>query len=65
MTTIIIDLPDDRAQELSEIAERFGVAAEDLVRASVERLLAGPEEEFRHALEYVLSKNSGLYDRLA
>ena len=65
MTTITISLPDDRLQKLQEIAARFSVAPEELVRFSVEELLTRPEEEFRRALEYVLNKNAELYRRLA
>jgi predicted transcriptional regulator len=65
MTTITISLPDDRLQKLKEIATRFSVAPEELVRVSIEELLTRPEEDFRHALEYVLSKNAELYRRLA
>ncbi len=65
MTTITISLPDDRLQKLREIATRFSVAPEGLVRVSIEELLTRPEEDFRRALEYVLSKNAELYRRLA
>mgnify|MGYP001559340615 CR=1 FL=1 len=65
MTTITISLPDDRLKKLKEIAMRFSVAPEELVRASIEELLTRPEEDFRRALEYVLSKNAELYRRLA
>ena len=65
MTTITISLPDDRLQKLREIATRFSVAPEELVRVSIEELLTHPEEDFRRALEYVLSKNAELYRRLA
>ncbi len=65
MTNITITLPDDRIQKLKEIASRFRVAPEELVRASVEELLTRPEEEFQRALEYVLNKNAELYRRLA
>ncbi|MBM2849174.1 MAG: hypothetical protein HW418_2116 [Anaerolineales bacterium] len=65
MTTITISLPDDRLQKLKEIATRFSVAPEELVRVSIEELLTRPEEDFRRALEYVLSKNAELYRRLA
>lgn len=65
MTTITITLPDDRLQQLKEIANRFRVAPEELVRASVEELLARPEEDFQRALDYVLRKNAELYSRLA
>lgn len=65
MTTITIALSDDRLQKLQQIAMLFQVAPEELVRVSVEELLSRPEEEFRKALEYVLQKNTELYQRLA
>ena len=65
MTTITISLPDERLQRLKEIAARFSVAPEELVRVSIEELLTRPEEDFRRALEYVLNKNAELYQRLA
>ena len=65
MNTITINLSDERAQQLREIGERFGVRPEDLVRISVEELLAKPDEAFQKATDYVLKKNKDLYDRLA
>lgn len=65
MTTITIALSDDRLQKLQQIATLFQVAPEELVRVSVEELLSRPEEEFRKTLEYVLKKNTELYQRLA
>jgi predicted kinase len=65
MTTITVSLPADRLQKLREVAAQYRVAPEDLVRISVEELLARPEEEFKQALEYVLDKNAELYRRLA
>ena len=40
ITTITVDLPDERAQRLKEMASRLGVSPEELVRVSVEELLA-------------------------
>ncbi|MGB9754975.1 MAG: DNA-binding protein [Roseiflexus castenholzii] len=65
MTTITIALSDDQLQKLQQIATLFQVTPEELVRVSVEELLSRPEEEFRKALEYVLQKNTELYQRLA
>jgi len=65
MNTITINLSDERARQLREIGERFGVRPEDLVRISVEELLAKPDEAFQKATDYVLKKNKDLYDRLA
>ena len=65
MTTITITLPDERVKELKQIAERFRVAPEELVRASLEELLTRPLDEFQKILERVLAKNADLYKRLA
>jgi predicted transcriptional regulator len=65
MATFTIDLPDERVKKLREIAERFQVAPEELVRASIEELLNRPLDDFQQALERVLTKNASLYKRLA
>lgn len=65
MTTITITLPEEQLQKLQEIAMRFQVTPEELVRICIEELLARPEEEFQKALEYVLRKNAELYRRLS
>ncbi len=65
MTIITIELSDQRAQKLKEMADRFGVRPEDLARAAVEGLLSGPEEEFLRIFNYVMNKNAALYDKLA
>ena len=65
MTTITIELPSERLQELQEMALKFGVSMEELVRVSVEDMLTQPEEQFRKAAQYVLIKNAELYKRLA
>ena len=65
MTTITIELPSERLQKLQEMALKFGVSMEELVRVSVEDMLAQPEEQFRKAAQYVLKKNAELYKRLA
>ncbi|MFY9611344.1 MAG: CopG family transcriptional regulator [Blastocatellia bacterium] len=65
MTTITIGLSDDRALRLNEMAARLGVSPEELVRVSVDELLARPDEEFERAVDYVLKKNAELYRRLA
>jgi predicted DNA-binding protein len=65
MTTITIEIPNERLQKLRELALKLGVTTDDLIRASVEDMLAQPEEQFRKAAEYVLRKNAELYKRLA
>ncbi len=65
MSTLTIALSEERLQKLEEIARRFQIAPEELVRVSIEELLSLPEEDFRRALDLVLSKNAELYQRLA
>jgi predicted transglutaminase-like cysteine proteinase len=65
MSTLTITLPEDRLSRLQEIASRFNVKAEDLARVGIEELLRQPDETFKQAAEYILSKNAELYRRLA
>ena len=65
MTTFTITLPDERVKKLQELAERFRIAPEELVRASLEELLTRPLDDFQKIVERVLSKNEELYKRLA
>ena len=65
MTTFTITLPDERVKKLREIADRFRVAPEELVRASLEELLTRPMEDFQTVLERILNKNADLYNQLA
>lgn len=65
MTSITIALSDDLMIKLERLAKRHDIALEDLVRASVEELVASPEEAFQETLDYVLKKNKELYKRLA
>jgi hypothetical protein len=65
MTTITVSISDDRMQKLRERASLYQVAPEELVRVSLDDLLGRSEEDFRQAVEYVLNKNSELYQRLA
>jgi hypothetical protein len=41
------------------------VKAEDLARVGIEELLRQPDEKFELAADYILTKNSELYGRLA
>lgn len=65
MASISVTLPNDRLLKLQEIAARLGVTPEDLVRVSIEELLARPDDAFQQAVDYVLNKNAELYRRLA
>jgi hypothetical protein len=65
MSNITVTVSDDRLAKLKEIAGRYSISPEDLVRVSIDELLARPDETFEKAAEYVLNKNSELYRRLA
>ena len=65
MTSITIAIPDERLLKLNELAARFHVTPEELVRVSVEEILTRSEEDFQRAASYVLKKNAELYQRLA
>ena len=65
MAHLTVALPEDRLQQLQEIAARYNVSPEALVRVSIEELLTRSDESFRNALDHVLSKNAELYRRLA
>jgi antitoxin FitA len=65
MSTISVTVPDDRLSKLQEIARRYNITPEDLVRMTIDELIARPEEAFQQAADYVLNKNSDLYRRLA
>jgi antitoxin FitA len=66
VNTITVALPDDRLLKLKEKAAQLGVSPEELVRFTIEELLARPtDESFKQAVAYVLQKNAELYHRLA
>jgi len=65
MSTLTITLSEDRLARLREIAHRFNIKAEDLARVGVEEMLRQPDEKFKQAAEYILTKNADLYQRLA
>jgi hypothetical protein len=65
MNTITITIPDDRLVKLQETATHLGVSVEELILIGVEQVLNQPEENFQGAVDYILNKNTELYQRLA
>ncbi len=65
MSSITIPIPDERLAELKEKAARLKVSPEDLVWASIQELLARPDESFESTAVHILKKNQELYNRLA
>lgn len=62
--SITVTLSNERLARLNELAERLGISLDDLVRVSIDELLAQPAKDFERAIEYVLKTNSELYSRL-
>jgi hypothetical protein len=65
MASITIELTEEKALKLQELAMEAGVTPEELLRAGVEEWLREPGEDFAKAAAYVLEKNAELYRRLA
>ena len=65
MTTVTFQIDDAKAAALRTRAQRVGLEPEQLLRASLDDLIAQPDEDFDQAANRVLSKNSELYRRLA
>ena len=65
MTTMTLQLDDAKADALRKRAQRVGLEPEQLLRASVDDLIAQPDVDFDQAANRVLAKNRELYRRLA
>ena len=61
MVTITVRLSEDRLQSIQELAKKFNIAPEELLRVSLEEFVARPQEDFQKALEYVLETYKELY----
>lgn len=60
-----VELSGALETQLAAVAERLGVAPEQLAAAALRDLLAQREADFEAAAAHVLAKNQALYQRLA
>jgi antitoxin FitA len=65
MTTVTIELPEERVHELAQRANALGITVEALIQASIADLLTRPADDVQEAIDLVLRKNAELYRRLA
>lgn len=65
MTTITIEIPEERLTALAQRAKALGVTTEDLIRLSIAELLMRPAPAVQQAIDYVVQKHADLYRRLA
>ncbi|MBN1593067.1 MAG: DNA-binding protein [Candidatus Coatesbacteria bacterium] len=62
---ISIDLSEEEAKALSEVALSLGISPEELVRSTVTDVFGHPRMSFEDAKQYVIKKNEELFRRLA
>jgi hypothetical protein len=60
-----VELTGALEAQLAAVAQRLGVAPEQLAAAALRDLLAQREADFEAAAQHVLTKNRALYERLA
>ncbi|MFM2313233.1 MAG: hypothetical protein RLZZ04_2509 [Cyanobacteriota bacterium] len=65
MASVTLDLSDSQFQKLQDLATVHGIALEVLLKAGLEDWLNAQKSEFVDASNYVLTKNTELYQRLA
>jgi len=65
MKSLEVLIEEPTVDRLEAAAEKLGITPEELLRMSVEEKLARLDEAFREAVGQVISKNAGLYKRLA
>ncbi len=65
MAEIRIPLADDQMAQLREVAERYGIAPDEIARLSLEDLLSRSDESIQAQIDHVIEKNKELYQRLA
>lgn len=63
--TTTIKLDDSKAEALQVKANHFGLKAEQLLEATLDDLMAKPDEAFVSVANRLLSKSRELYQRLA
>ncbi len=65
MTTISVELDDNKAKALASKAAEYGLPLDKLVAASIDDLVNQSEPNFKRAMKRVVSENLELYRRLA
>jgi hypothetical protein len=65
MPIITITLDDNRLTQLQDIAAQQGISVEAIVEAEIDSLIRQSSPSFQVAADYVLQKNTELYQRLA
>lgn len=65
MTSLTINLSDEKLRKLKKIAEEKGITIEEVLQTKINEWLTLNPEDFNQVANYVLTKNAELYNRLA
>ena len=65
MKTLTIQLSDEIADRLEDLADQLGTSLEEVAQVSIDDQLKRLDREYEEATEEVLSKNAELYQRLS
>ncbi|WP_013323947.1 DNA-binding protein [Gloeothece verrucosa] len=65
MSNLTIQIPDEKLDQLEELARAQGLTLEQLLIAKIDDWLTENPPDFNQAVNYVLTKNTELYKRLA
>lgn len=63
--TLQIELPPEQHDRLLRMAERLGVAPQELARVALADVVNGPDDQFNSMMERIIRKNTELFARLA
>ena len=64
MTTVSLQLPDEKAERVRAAADELGIPLEVFVEQSLDAVLSR-KQSLKVTFDYVLKKNAELYRRLA
>ena len=65
MTSLTINLSDEKLHQLQKIAEKRGITIEEVLQTKINEWLTPNLDDFNQVANYVLTKNAELYNRLA
>ena len=65
MKSLTINIPDEKLKQLQQLAEENGMTTEELIQTKINEWLTQNPKDFSEIANYVLTKNSELYNRLA
>lgn len=65
MTTVTIDISDEKIRRLEELGEREGLTMEQIAQLAIHDFIDQPDDAFRAAAKRVMEKNAELYRRLS